>query len=229
MLSNAPGDIATMQQPQPQLAHEEPVQQQMQMHHQSALGQQQQQQPQPGERCQLAPAAMSDLNNSTSGLTPAEALSRSNPLAIPPVAAQFSAPMALPVLPLSLPLSALPLPAISTKDLEFLMKLQIEFQRACMQLHHANVACEAVGAVVEERRQAAVSAHDQAAVASQQLAAEARAMADRYRLMDMLKGLHAGPVTGRAALVSGGQVVSRPEVMVEQPQPQQGPRQPAEQ
>ncbi|GIL44667.1 hypothetical protein Vafri_2184 [Volvox africanus] len=222
-LSKAYGDAATMQQqPQPQPAHEEPVQQQIQTHLQSALGQQQQQQP--GEPCQLPPTAMADLKDHTSGVAPAEALGRSNLLALPSVA-HFSVPMALPVLPLSLPLPALSLPTISTKDLEILVKLQLEFQRACMQLHHANVACEAVGAVVEERRQAAVSAHDQAAVASQQLAAEARAMTDRYRLRDVLNRVHADPLAGRAAPVAGGQAVICPEMMLGQPQP----RSPAEQ
>ncbi|GLI65442.1 hypothetical protein VaNZ11_008819 [Volvox africanus] len=228
-LSKASGDVAKMQQQsQPQLAHGEPVQQEIQTHLQSALGQQQQQQQQPGERCQLPPTARADLNEHASGLAPSEELGQPNPLAIPPIG-HFSVPMALPVLPLSLPLPALSLPAISTKDLEILVKLQLEFQRACMQLHHANVACEAVGAVVEERRQAAVSAHDQAAVASQQLAAEARAMADRYRLRDVLNRLQADPIARRAVPVAGAQAVPLPEMMMEQLQPELEPRSPAEQ
>ncbi|GLC33194.1 hypothetical protein PLESTB_000360600 [Pleodorina starrii] len=121
-------------------------------------------------------------------------------------------PVALPVLPLSLP----SLPAVSAKDYEVLLKLQLDFQRACLQLHQANVQCEAVSAVVAEHRQAATSAHEQAAAASQQLAEEARAVADRYRLRDVLSDLR--PAAAAAAPV--GRVAARSEAIIKQEQQQ---------
>lgn len=104
----------------------------------------------------------------------------------------LSLPLALPVMPLSMQLqSSLSLPSsMPVRDLDILVKLQLEFQRACLQLHQANIACEAVSTVVAERRQEAATAHEHAAAASQQLAVEAQALADRIRLRDVLAELH---------------------------------------